>query len=115
MLDAREVIDFVREISWLQPSLVIIDTLARCMIGGDENSARDMGLFVEACSRVQKTGAAVMVIHHTGKNSATGPRGSSALFGAADTIIELSNDDGLIQLRCEKSKDAKPFEDRYIV
>ena len=31
-----------------QPILIVIDTLARCFVGHDENSAKDMGLFNDA-------------------------------------------------------------------
>ena len=113
MLNARAVAAFLREVAKLQPAFVIVDTLARSMIGGDENSAKDMGLFVDGCARIQKTGAAVMALHHTPWNSAR-LRGSSALYGAADSIIELSNEDGLIQVRQEKLKDGKLFETRHL-
>jgi hypothetical protein len=84
------------------------------MLGGDENSARDMGLFIAACNAIQRsTGAAVLVVHHTGKNRST-ERGSSALRGGADSMIELSNHDGLISIACAKSKDRAPFKTRYM-
>jgi RecA-family ATPase len=37
-------------------------------IVGDENSAKDMGEFVRGCRKLQtETGAALLVVHHTGK------------------------------------------------
>ena len=37
--------------------MVVIDTLARCFGGNDENDARDMGAFIEGCDVIkQKTG-----------------------------------------------------------
>jgi hypothetical protein len=75
----------------------------------------ESALFIEGCSRIiQATGATVLPVHHTGKAAGSGPRGSSALYGAADVIIELTNDEGRIQLRCEKSKDSAPFETRRL-
>ncbi|HEX7041243.1 MAG TPA: AAA family ATPase, partial [Trueperaceae bacterium] len=66
-----------------KPVLVVIDTLARAMKGGDENSAQDMGALNDAVSAlIQATGACVMLVHHSGKNKASGARGSSALLGA---------------------------------
>jgi DNA-binding PadR family transcriptional regulator len=83
------------------------------MVGGDENSAKDMGLFIAACDRIRHaTGATMMVVHHTGKNGDY--RGSSALKGAVDTMIELKNDDGLITVSCAKSKDTPHFPTRYL-
>jgi hypothetical protein len=114
MLDDLAVMDFIAAVALLKPKLIVIDTLARAMLGGDENSARDMGLFIAACNRIQReTGAAVLVVHHTGKNR-SGERGSSALRGGADSMIELSNDDGLIGITCAKSKDNEPFKTRYM-
>ena len=74
--------------------LVVIDTLARAMAGGDENSAKDMGLFVSSCDTVrQQTRAHVAIIHHSGKDDTRGARGSTALLGGIDTEIELKRDD----------------------
>ncbi len=115
IMHANGVSDLLFEITEVEPVLLVVDTLARCMVGGDENSAKDMGLFIEGCTRIIKaTGATVMPVHHTGKTAASGPRGSSALYGAADVIIELANDNGRIQLRCEKAKDSALFETRRL-
>ena len=67
--------------------LVIVDTWARAMVGGDENSQKDAGLAIHACERIRKsTGATILVVHHTGTEG-TRERGSTALRGAADTSI----------------------------
>jgi hypothetical protein len=96
----------------LEPALIIVDTLARCFVGGDENSATAMGLFIDGVETVKReTGAAVLVIHHTGKDEKRGARGSSALIGAADTIISCSGDIHSLKIKCEKMKDAEPFKE----
>ena len=52
----------------IRPDLIVLDTLARLMLGADENSAKDMGLAIAGMDRVrQETGATVLVIHHTRK------------------------------------------------
>jgi len=92
------------------PALVIVDTLARSMAGGDENSTRDMSTFIANLDKIRHTtGAAVLVIHHTGKNGGQ-ERGSSSLRGGADTMIALDSDDGVIRLTCDKQRDAPPFD-----
>ena len=59
------------------PSLIVIDTLARSMGEGDENSTRDMGAFVRSMDALRAdTGAHVMVVHHSGKDRSLGARGS---------------------------------------
>lgn len=114
LLDEAEVSALIGLIAPLRPALLVVDTLARCMIGGDENSASDMGLFVTACDEIKvATGATVLVVHHTGKTGAL-ERGSSALRAACDQMIGLANDDGIITLSCEKSKDASPFNQRTL-
>ncbi len=88
--------------------LVIVDTLNRCMIGGDENSARDMGLFVAGCDTVRHTaGATVWIVHHDSRAGGN-PRGHSSLDGACDTIMAVAADNGIVTVRCTKQKDAEP-------
>jgi hypothetical protein len=40
-----------------RPALVVFDTLARSMVGGDENSARDMGQLIDGAEHVRQAGA----------------------------------------------------------
>ncbi len=115
MLDEQDVTTLLAALADLPipPALTVIDTLARCLVGGDENAARDMGLFIAAVDRIRAaTGGTVLVVHHTGKNG-DAERGSSALRGAADTMIAVTNDDGLIKVQCDKQKDAPEFERMY--
>jgi hypothetical protein len=116
LLEAPKIDEFIRENLAFNPILVIIDTLAQCMIGGDENSAKDMGIVMAHCAQIRKaTGATVMLVHHTGKNATNGERGSSALRGAADTMIELENLDGEnIRLACDKMRNAPPFPSKHL-
>jgi hypothetical protein len=73
-----------------KPSMIVIDTFAHALCGGDENSAQDVGAFNTAIEMlVRNTGACVMVLHHPPKNG-TGPRGSGALHGAVDTELEVN-------------------------
>ncbi|NQW08413.1 MAG: AAA family ATPase [Alphaproteobacteria bacterium] len=74
--------------------LVIVDTLARAMVGGDENSGEDMGRLVGNADRIRdETGANVLFVHHSGKDRARGARGHSSLRAAADTEIEVAKDE----------------------
>lgn len=98
----------------INPVIVIIDTMARSMVGSDENSTRDMGLFVQACEKVKQTlDCAVMVIHHTNKGGIQ-ERGNSALRGASDVMIKLTAEDDIIRIESAKTKDAQPFPMRYM-
>lgn len=91
-----------------QAKLVIIDTLARCALGADENSARDMGMFIEGMDRVRRaTGACVKIVHHSGKDLTAGARGNSALKGAMDTELELTGTEDRCTLKMPKQKDGR--------
>lgn len=71
--------------------LVIFDTLARMATGLDENSATDMGKVVGAFDRLQNaTGAGVMFVHHTARGASHG-RGSSAVRGAVDSEVLVTD------------------------
>lgn len=75
-----------------KPVLIVIDTFARALMGGDENSAQDVGAFNTAIAAlIENTGACVLTIHHSGKDKSRGARGSSALLGAIDTEIEIDS------------------------
>jgi KaiC/GvpD/RAD55 family RecA-like ATPase/DNA-binding MarR family transcriptional regulator len=115
LLNDQERRAFVSQIiDYVKPKLIILDTVAHCMLPGDENSARDMGLFLRAAKEIQKTyDCAVLLVHHTNKEGAI-ERGSGSLRGAADSMIRLVADDDIISVECSKSKDAEPFKTRYL-
>lgn len=94
----------------LSVGLIVIDTVARCL-DGDESSARDMGSFIRGADKIRtKTGATVLLIHHTGKSIAKGARGSSAFSAAMDAEFcirrESKREDNFnVILKCTKFKD----------
>lgn len=86
--------------------LVVIDTLARAMAGGDENTSKDMGQLVLSCDEIRReTGATVLLIHHSGKDSSKGARGSGSLRAAIDTEIEVSGQANPRQMKVTKQRD----------
>lgn len=90
--------------------LIVVDTLARCFGGNDENDARDMGAFIEGCDVIKReTGATLLVVHHSGKDDTKGARGSSAFRAALDAEFNVrrEGDGGAIILTCTKMKDAE--------
>ena len=91
------------------PVMVIFDTLAASMPGADENNSESMSAALAALRRVQREcGCGVMLVHHSGKDQARGPRGHSSLRGAFDAALEVSADEyGLITLRANKGRDFK--------
>lgn len=97
-------------------SLIVIDTLARAVAGGDENSGQDMGMLVRKSDIIRAyTGAHVCFIHHSGKDKARGARGHSSLRAAVDTEIEISRSEGsdYSSAKVAKQRDMERGEDLY--
>lgn len=71
--------------------LVVIDTLARNIGDGDENSAKDIGMFFNILDELIRLpyGCHISIVHHSGKDAAKGARGSSALRAAVDQEFEV--------------------------
>src|SRR5207244_8818067 len=58
LLDPHVVQTFIESVLPLGPKLIVFDTLAWCMTGGDENSTSDMQRFITHCRQIQAaTGA----------------------------------------------------------
>ena len=89
-------------------AVVVVDTLNRAAPTADENSSKDMGEILEAAKALQtQTGGLVLLVHHTGKDSARGLRGHSSLFAAMDAAIEVSRDGERREWKVAKSKDGQ--------
>lgn len=104
----------------VRPALIVFDTVARSMPGGDENSTRDMGALIDGADRIRAaSGAAVLLVHHTGW-AGEHERGSSALRGAVATVVKAEADDGakVVTLRntppAGKQRDAEPFGEIHL-
>jgi hypothetical protein len=119
LLNTGEVEQLIQKIEKqnLKFQLIVVDTLARCFVGGEENSAKDVGAAVASLDKIRnRTGAAVLVVHHSGKNSAS-ERGSTALWGAVDTKLRLDrigNSENRLLL-CEKQKEDEEFHNIALV
>lgn len=109
---AQSVREAARE-SDLPCRLVVLDTLARAMAGGNENAGEDMTAAVASIDAIRAaTGAHVCVIHHCGKDEARGARGHSSLRAAVDTEIEVFRPEGerVSTVRVTKQRDLEPGE-----
>lgn len=100
----------------LKPKLIVVDTLARAMAGMNENDAKDAGLFIEAIEALKRSfGCTILIVHHAGKESGRGARGSSALQAGFDAAFEVKADKKVknnpaLALWCRKMKDADERE-----
>ena len=128
LLDAEVVKIFIEELKRhrdamsVRLQMVAIDTVARFMIGGDENSGKDMGQFIDNVEKIKDAlECTVLLVHHMGKDRTKGMRGHTSLAGAADTLIELGRDESrLITVQVTDQKDEEsglkyPFRLRRVV
>lgn len=93
---------------------VVLDTLAKCAAGLDENSARDAGVVLDSLYRIREAAGptgVVGAVHHTGKQDRQTARGSSAIESGVDTIYRTEGDSRAMTLTCTKRKDG-PDGDR---
>jgi len=93
--------------------LIVIDTVARSMVGMEENSSSEIGIFVEACDRIRThADCALLAIHHSGKDASRGMRGSNAMVAAVDTSLQVkAAGKENVLMHVEKQKDAEPVPD----
>jgi AAA domain/Bifunctional DNA primase/polymerase, N-terminal len=99
---------------------VVLDTLARSMVGADENSAQDCGVVVHSMNLIREATpdglGVVLGVHHTGKDGKTF-RGSSVFEAGADTIYAVTPDcegSQVVTLEREKRKDG-PTGDHHML
>jgi hypothetical protein len=97
--------------------LVVIDTYAMMTQGIEENSSKDTGEVMGALSQIRDAtdGGSVLMVHHSGKDSSKGARGSTAMMAAVDLSIEIaSGGNGRISATVRKSNAGeKPFPEWY--
>jgi hypothetical protein len=98
-------------VAQFDPALIVLDTQARMSLAARENDNTEMGLWVEAVSRLRsQCGACVLVVHHTGRNGGDA-RGASAIDGAQDAEWKVERvgprEEMRARLRLDKAKDAR--------
>ena len=95
------------------PALIIVDTLARALpSGGDENSAKDVGAFINLVDRIRdRFQCVLLILHHVGHVEPNRARGSSALRAAMDVELRVSYQSGIRSIVWSKLKDS-PEEPR---
>ena len=90
------------------PALIVIDTFARNMGNGDENSNADVGLFVHHIDLMRhRLGCTVILVHHSGHGEKDRARGGSSLPAAMDASFRIDAKLGGLQLVHIKSKESE--------
>jgi len=88
--------------------MVVIDTLTKAMPGSDQNSVEDTSKLFDLTPKLRDHGvtAAVIYVHHTGKDGKT--RGSSNIEADVDTVLKIkAQQDGtsLLYIHMARSMD----------
>lgn len=85
--------ELILAINEFQPHVVFFDTLARHTPGGDVASNQDMSKVVQVADEIRAGfGCSVVFVHHTRKDGGD-YLGATALYGAADAMIQLEPSD----------------------
>jgi len=92
--------------AYFQLQLVVIDTFAKALSGGNENDARDIGRILERGDQISReTGAHVCFVHHVPKNGST-LRGHGSLKGDTDSVAMVTCDENKVRtMTFDKVKD----------
>lgn len=117
-IERQKIIEEIRTIG-TAPKMIVIDTLHR-FLEGDENSSKDAGKFIDACSALRdEFGCSVLLVHHTGnsEDAQKRARGSSAWRAALDIEISVKAPAvGGVTMTIEqlKNKDAELAKNLYL-
>ncbi len=108
--------DLVSLVSELKAIAVVIDTWAQACPGAEESGSADNGRALSGINRVRReTGAAVLVVDHTGWGEGDAqkrPRGWSGKWAAADAGLHVDGDikEGDVQVVPRRLKDGSGFD-----
>lgn len=103
-----------------QPKVIVLDCLAACF-GGDENDSRDMARLIEKINMLKvEHEASVILVHHTNKNllsisSVDRVRGHSKLTGWVDTLAYMCEQPTGVQLQIKARQASRELRNINIV
>lgn len=110
--DRRSVDTFVTFIEAQQPTaeIVAIDTYAAATPGAAETTSEDTTMAMAAAGVIGRALAAtVILVHHTNA-AGTRERGHSSMKGDLDTLLMLEEVDDVIEVKCDKQRNAAKFD-----
>lgn len=119
-LDQDEVYNrFAAFIRPIAPQVIILDCLAACF-GGDENNGADMARLIEKMAALKtEHHASLILIHHTNKNilttsSVDKARGHSRLAGWVDTLAYMVEQPNGIQIQYKARQATRELQNHNI-
>lgn len=113
LINADIVRELIVDIRLQRPyDLIVMDTFAQVTSGANENSGQDMGTALAHCALLsQMSGAMVLVVHHSGKDSSKGARGHSSLWANSDVVLEVNRAQEMRSVTVAKVKDGQDGEE----
>ena len=110
--DLLDLIDSIKTKVGERPiRMIVVDTLARSMPGGNENASEDMGAVIGSAGKLAAAFSCVLAfVHHSGKDDTKGSRGHSSLKGACDVEISVKRDGEIREAYAEKVRDGADQE-----
>lgn len=107
LMDAAQVTDLIKEVCEREPyELIVMDTFAQVTAGSNENSGEDVGMALAQCKRLaHRSGAMVLLVHHSGKDVSKGARGHNSLWAACDVVMQVDKGDDTRSVTIAKMKD----------
>lgn len=107
LTNVGQITDLISEIRQREPyDLIVMDTFAQVMAGADENNGLDVGNALAQCKRIaNRSGAMVLLVHHSGKDASKGSRGHSSIKAACDVEIKVERSNDTRSITTSKMKD----------
>lgn len=112
LLDEEDVKRWIEEILLFAPNgipLLVVDTQSR-NFNGDENSSKDMALFVHHLTAIsERLRCLVLLVHHNGLQAKDRARGSNVALGGLDAELSVERNGMEVTVHSKKEKNwARP-------
>lgn len=95
ILNPKGEAELLNMVAVIQPTLTVIDTVARATAGKVENDFETMSSVVEVLDKIRRAsnGGCALGVHHSGRGEDVHMRGHSSFDAGVDTILRFHNDD----------------------
>lgn len=87
--------------------LIVLDTLRRALVGGNENLAADVTMLSDAVERIRETTGATIVLLHHSKKGGEDMSGSGALTGNFEGVLRAERNGPNGSIKVERLKGVK--------
>ena len=114
LLDVESVDEIKETIEHYEIDVVFIDPFIR-FHSGEENSAKDTTKTMKSIRElINDFGVSIVLVHHSGKDTSKGPRGSSVITSEYDSCIAIQKRNKQIELSFDMRHVERPNNERVI-